>query len=64
MSIGGDNTFVVPAAGLIGAFLLVISDFMAVNIVSPVILPIGVVTSFMGVPLFVYFILKRKKLIP
>ena len=63
MMIGGDNKFVVPAAGLIGAFLLVISDLIAVNIVSPVILPIGVVTSFMGVPLFVYLILKRKGLI-
>jgi iron complex transport system permease protein len=64
MSIGGDNTFVVPAAGLIGAFLLVLSDLVAVNIVAPVILPIGVVTSFMGLPLFVYFILKRKGLMP
>ena len=62
MSIGGDNTYVVPAAGLIGAFLLVFSDLIAVNIVSPIILPIGVVTSFMGVPLFVYLILKGKRL--
>jgi len=62
MIVGGDNKYIVPAAGLIGAFLLVLSDLIAVNIVSPVILPIGVVTSFMGVPLFVYLILKRKGL--
>ncbi len=62
MIIGNDNKFVIPTAGLTGAFLLVISDLVAVNIVSPVILPIGVVTSFMGVPLFVYLILKRRGL--
>ncbi len=60
MTIGGDNKFVVPAAGLIGAFLLVVSDLIAMNVVLPVILPIGVVTSFMGVPLFVYLILKNR----
>ena len=62
MIIGNDNKFVIPTAGLTGAFLLVLSDLVAVNIVSPFILPIGVVTSFMGVPLFVYLILKRRGL--
>lgn len=60
MIIGGDNRFVVPASGFVGACLLAISDVVAMNIFAPVVLPIGVMTSFMGVPLFLYLIMKRK----
>jgi len=60
MVIGGDNRFLLPAAGLFGAILLVSSDIIATQIISPTILPVGVVTSFMGVPLFIYLIMKRK----
>ena len=59
--IGGDNRFVVPVAGLLGAFLLAGSDIVAMNIIAPVVIPIGVMTAFMGVPLFIYLILKMKK---
>ena len=58
--VGGDNRFVVPASGFVGAFLLVASDVVAMNILAPIILPIGSVTSFMGVPLFIYLIIKMK----
>jgi len=58
MIIGGDNRFLIPAAGLFGAILLVGSDMVATQVISPIILPVGVVTSFMGVPLFIYLIMK------
>lgn len=61
MIIGGDNRFVIPASGLVGAVLLVGADILAMNLMKPVILPIGVVTAFMGVPLFVYLIIKRRR---
>lgn len=60
MILGGDNRFVVPAAGFIGALLLSGSDLVAMNIIAPTIIPIGVMTSFMGVPLFLYFIMKNR----
>lgn len=59
--IGGDNNFVVPCSGFAGAFLLVVSDIVAMNSMTPIVLPIGVITSFMGVPLFLYLILKMKR---
>ena len=59
--IGADNRFVVIGSGFVGSFLLVVSDIAAMNVMSPVALPIGVITSFMGVPLFLYLILKMKK---
>lgn len=58
---GGDNRFVVPISGLVGALLLSVSDIAAMNIISPVVIPIGVMTSFMGVPLFIYLIVKMRR---
>ncbi len=59
MIIGNDNRVLVPASGLVGAVLLVLADTIARTIMSPVILPVGAVTAFLGVPLFVYLIMKK-----
>ena len=56
-----DNLFVIPASGLAGALLLLVSDIVARTVMDPVILPVGVVTDFLGAPLFIYLILRRKK---
>jgi iron complex transport system permease protein len=60
MILGGDNRFVIPAAGLIGALLLCGADMVAMHIIAPVVIPIGVMTSFMGVPLFIFLIMKNR----
>jgi iron complex transport system permease protein len=59
MLTGTDNKILVPASGLLGAVLLVLSDTVARTILSPVILPVGAVTAFLGVPLFVYLIVRK-----
>jgi len=61
MIIGGDNRFLIPASGLGGAILLIGSDLIARTIIEPVIIPVGIMTSFMGVPLFLYLIMKRRR---
>lgn len=61
MVIGGDNRFLIPASGLVGAVLLVMADIVAMQIIAPAILPVGVVTAFMGVPLFIYLILREQR---
>lgn len=60
MIIGSDNRILVPASGLVGALLLVLSDTVARTVFSPVILPVGAMTAFLGVPLFVYLIIRKK----
>lgn len=60
MIIGGDNRFLFPASGLVGAVLLVVSDTVARRIISPIILPVGTLTAFLGVPLFLYLIMKKR----
>lgn len=61
MVIGGDNRYLIPASGLFGAVLLLAADTLARPPISPTILPVGLVTAFMGVPLFLYLILTRRK---
>jgi len=61
MVIGGDHRFLLPASGLAGGLLLLAADTVARTVLSPVILPVGIMTAFLGVPFFVYLFLRRKK---
>ncbi len=42
----------IPIAFLTGSSFLILSQFIARNITAPTLLPVGVVTSLLGVPLF------------
>jgi len=59
--VGGDHRFLIPAACIIGAILTVGADTVGRTIISPIILPISIVVSFVGVPLFLYLMLTRKQ---
>lgn len=59
MVIGSDHRFLIPSALLTGSILLLAADVVSRTIVSPLILPVGIVTAFMGVPLFLYLLLSR-----
>jgi iron complex transport system permease protein len=61
LAIGGDNRYVLPVSGLLGAVLLISADLVARRIIAPVILPVGAVTAFMGAPLFLYLIMRRRR---
>lgn len=60
MAIGVDNRILIPSSAIVGALLLVISDTIARTILSPIILPVGSVTAFLGVPLLLYLIMRKK----
>jgi len=61
MVIGADHRFLLPSSALAGALLLLGADTIARTVLAPVILPVGIMTAFLGVPFFVYLFLKRKK---
>jgi iron complex transport system permease protein len=61
MAIGGDHRFLIPAAGLVGAALLLAADSLARTILAPVILPVGIMTAFIGIPFFLYLFLRKKE---
>jgi len=61
MVIGGDNRFLIPTSGLVGAVILVAADTAARTIMAPVILPVGIMTAYLGVPLFIYLIMRGRR---
>ena len=59
--IGGNLTFLIPASMLFGGVFLVVCDIASRLLFSPVVLPIGIVTSLIGVPLFIFVLCKVYK---
>ena len=60
-AIGPDHRFLLPASGLWGAALLLLADLGARTVAAPAELPIGILTSLIGAPVFLILLLKRKK---
>ncbi len=58
--VGPDYKRLIPACAMLGATYLVLMDDIARSLLS-LELPIGVVTSIMGAPFFVYLIIKKKE---
>lgn len=56
--IGSDHRFLLPASILIGGLLLLVSDTMARLVLAPHLLPVSVLTAFMGAPVFLYLIVR------
>ena len=57
--IGSDYRFLLPAAALLGAAILTISDTFARTIFSPTELPVGILMAILGAPFFL-FLLRRE----
>ncbi|WP_407635303.1 FecCD family ABC transporter permease [Kurthia senegalensis] len=58
--VGVHHKYVVPFSALIGAALLLISDFIAKTIFAPSELAVGVVVSIIGIPYFLYLLIKAR----
>lgn len=58
---GSDNKKVLPYSAMLGAILLVVSDTVSRTLIQPVDIPVGIMTSIMGGPFFI-FLLRRQKL--
>ena len=59
--VGNDYRFLIPCSALCGGVLLLLSDIVSRMILSPTVLPIGALTSFLGAPLFLFLIVKGGK---
>ena len=51
--IGSDNKRLLPASMILGAALLVLADLVARVILAPAEVPIGIITSLVGAPIFI-----------
>ena len=50
-----------PATALAGALLVLVSDVIGRTLFAPHMIPIGIVTAFLGVPFFFALLIRRKK---
>ena len=55
--VGNDNRFLIPGSMLLGAVILLIADFIGRSLLT-VIIPVGIITSFLGGPLFIYILIR------
>lgn len=53
---GGSNRIVIPASALLGAIFLLLSDDLSRLLISQQVVPVGIITSFVGVPVFMYLL--------
>ncbi|MDQ6609358.1 MAG: iron ABC transporter permease, partial [Bacteroidota bacterium] len=60
--IGSDNRRLLPASMILGATLLTLADLAARLLLAPAEMPIGIITSLVGAPVFI-LLLKRFNLI-
>jgi iron complex transport system permease protein len=58
--IGPDHRILISASALLGAIVLILYDTVAGTIMSPAEIPVGIITSLLGCPFFVYLLLKRR----
>lgn len=57
--IGSDHRLLFPASAFLGGILLLIADTVARNIILPAEMPVGILTSLIGGPFFLFLLLKQ-----
>ena len=61
MLVGNDYRYCVPLSVLLGSLLLLASDTLARTIFAPTELPVGIITSLIGVPFYLYLVVRRRR---
>ena len=59
--VGPDHKILYPTSVIAGGIVLLISDTLARTVLIPREIPVGVITSIVGVPFFLYLLVKSKK---
>ncbi|MEI6670276.1 MAG: iron ABC transporter permease [Acidobacteriota bacterium] len=58
--VGADHRIVLPAAALLGAAFLIGCDVVARLVMAPVELPVGIITSMIGGPFFLWLLVRQR----
>ncbi len=59
--VGADHRYLLPASLVLGALLLLAADTAARLLLAPRVLPVSVLTAFLGAPVFLALILRRRR---
>ena len=62
MILGGDHRLVLPASMVLGGALMLLADLLARMIMIPLELPVGAITTVIGVPVFAYLLVKKGRI--
>lgn len=54
-----DNRQLIPLSALMGAILLILADTLARTVVSPAEMPVGILTSILGGPFFLWLLMRQ-----
>jgi iron complex transport system permease protein len=57
---GSDNRYLLIGSALLGASLLVLTDIICRIVIAPAEMPVGIVTAFVGAPVFLWLLSKFK----
>lgn len=60
LAIGSDDRYLLVSSTVVGAILLLVSDIIARRLLAPMILPVGAITSFLGGPLLLYLLIRKR----
>lgn len=61
MCIGPNHKMMIPFSACVGAIVLIASDIFARTIIAPAELPVGLVTAFLGAPVFISMLVQRQR---
>jgi iron complex transport system permease protein len=59
LAFGNDQRMLLPASAIGGGFTVMGADLLARTVIAPAQLPVGVVTALIGVPVFLWMLLRR-----
>ncbi|AEE95953.1 FecCD family ABC transporter permease [Mahella australiensis] len=57
---GPDHRRLLPAATVSGAIFMIISDTLARTLMAPIEIPVGIITSLVGGPFFLYLLVRNR----
>ena len=59
--LGADHRLLLPASALSGAAFIVLADLLARTLLAPREIPLGVITSIIGAPFFIYLLRRHRR---
>lgn len=59
MIIGSDHRYLIPLSIILGGVILLAADGVGQVILYPSVIPVGIITSMLGGPLFIYLLIRR-----
>lgn len=58
---GPDHTHLLPLSMIVGAGFLILTDLLSRTIISPQVLPVGVITALVGAPVFAIILIRQRR---